>query len=121
MSKCTLCVDRLEDDKLPICVVSCPMRSLDFGTLGEMKAKYPDARETLPEMPESSTGPSILLKPQTPRKEVVRLDKKRALELMLNLDGGDMPTDLPSPIRTQLVMKSATVDEYMMRTRNDEG
>lgn len=121
MSKCTMCLDRLQDGKYPMCVLSCPMRALDFGTLEEMREKYPDAVEALPEMPASHTRPSILFKPQAPRKNHVRLDRERALELMLNLDNGDMPENLPSPIRTELVMKSATVEEYMMRTRNDEG
>ena len=121
MSKCTMCLDRLQDGKEPQCVMSCPMRALDFGTRQQMEARYSDATARLPEMPDSPTSPSILFKAQAARKSIVRLDKDKALRLFLNLDDGQMPSSLPDPVRTELVMKPSTVEEYMMRTRNDEG
>src|SRR3972149_5214046 len=40
--KCTMCIDRLEQGQIPVCVASCPMRALDFGTLEEMTQKHGD-------------------------------------------------------------------------------
>ncbi len=40
MSKCTMCIDRLEDGLKPICVLSCSLRALDFGPLDELLEKY---------------------------------------------------------------------------------
>ena len=50
MSKCTMCIDRLENDQLPLCVASCPMRALDFGPIDELREKYGDVSqiETMP-------------------------------------------------------------------------
>lgn len=41
--KCNFCWDRLDDGKAPACVVSCLMRAFDFGTLEDLREKYPDA------------------------------------------------------------------------------
>jgi DMSO reductase iron-sulfur subunit len=40
MSKCNMCIDRLEQGLNPICVLSCSMRALEFGPLEELKKKY---------------------------------------------------------------------------------
>ena len=42
MSKCTMCIDRLEKDQLPACVAACPMRALDFGPIDELREKHGD-------------------------------------------------------------------------------
>jgi DMSO reductase iron-sulfur subunit len=40
MSKCNMCIDRLDQGLNPICVLSCSMRALEFGPLEELKKKY---------------------------------------------------------------------------------
>lgn len=40
MSKCTMCIDRLEKGLKPICVLSCSLRALEFGPIDELKKKY---------------------------------------------------------------------------------
>lgn len=40
MSKCTMCIDRLEEGLKPICVLSCSMRALEFGPIDELRKKY---------------------------------------------------------------------------------
>ncbi len=45
MSKCTMCIDRLEQGLAPICVLSCSMRALEFGPIDELMSQYGDARE----------------------------------------------------------------------------
>ena len=40
MSKCTMCIDRLEKGLAPICVLSCSMRALEFGPADALREKY---------------------------------------------------------------------------------
>jgi formate dehydrogenase iron-sulfur subunit len=37
--KCTLCYDRLRDDKEPACAQACPTNSIQFGELDELRAR----------------------------------------------------------------------------------
>jgi hypothetical protein len=38
-SKCTMCSDRVSEDKQPFCVQACPVDALDFGLTEEIAAK----------------------------------------------------------------------------------
>jgi DMSO reductase iron-sulfur subunit len=40
MTKCNMCIDRLEEGLKPICVLSCSMRALEFGPFPEMIRRY---------------------------------------------------------------------------------
>jgi len=55
MSKCNMCMDRLEQGNQPICVLSCSMRALEFGPIEELREKYGDLNP-LAEMPKASGG-----------------------------------------------------------------
>lgn len=48
MSKCNMCIDRLEQGLNPICVLSCSMRALEFGPLEELKKKYEKSTQVSP-------------------------------------------------------------------------
>src|ERR671938_455960 len=40
--KCTLCYDRLKDDKEPACAQACPTNSIQFGELGDLRERARD-------------------------------------------------------------------------------
>jgi formate dehydrogenase iron-sulfur subunit len=44
-TKCTMCVDRVSEDKQPFCVQACPVGALAFGTVDEMEAKTAERAE----------------------------------------------------------------------------
>ncbi len=81
-SKCNMCVDRLEMGQLPVCVLSCPMRALDFGLITDLQAKY-GTNADLPGVPSSSTSsPAVVFKPMTPKIQIVAYDATTALQLL---------------------------------------
>jgi len=45
--KCTLCYDRLKDDKEPACAQACPTNSIQFGELGDLRARAEERLEAL--------------------------------------------------------------------------
>jgi anaerobic dimethyl sulfoxide reductase subunit B (iron-sulfur subunit) len=45
MRKCTFCLDRHLEGKLPDCVEACPVRALDAGPLAELEQKYGTGKE----------------------------------------------------------------------------
>jgi DMSO reductase iron-sulfur subunit len=50
MSKCTMCLDRLEQGLKPICVLSCSLRALEFGPIDELRLKY-EGNANIAELP----------------------------------------------------------------------
>ena len=128
MSKCTMCIDRLEAGDIPVCVASCPMRALDFGPIEELRAKYGDLAQ-LTEMPDPTTKPAWVAKPHDERKELVPLDadevirlSKGRLDLVPVFENEEDLTPPEGVIRrNKLIMKNATVEEFMANTTNNQG
>ncbi|EHL09095.1 putative dimethylsulfoxide reductase, chain B [Desulfitobacterium hafniense DP7] len=130
MSKCTMCIDRLEQGDLPICVASCPMRALDFGTLEQMIMKYGNNRQ-LAGMPEADiTRPAVIMTPQAPKKELIPYDKDKAVVLLQQrgelgkvFENIDDLTDLPDDLmnRNRLAMKFRSQDSMLEFTKNHMG
>lgn len=130
MSKCTMCVDRLENGDMPVCVNACPMRALDFGPIEELVEKY-GACQQLPEMPAPGmTHPNWVAKEAEVKHDLVRFDDAKFLELSKRRDGmGNVFEDdeaLTNPpegaiTRNKLHMKNATAEEVMFATRSDQG
>lgn len=128
--KCTMCIDRVERGEHPICVLSCPMRALDFGQLSELEERYGKVRD-LEDLPSSqTTAPAVVFQPHAPKRKLVPYDADRALELLAKRD--PLPsiytsavdvTDIPEGMvgRSRLEIKHNSTDDLMRCTRNDEG
>jgi anaerobic dimethyl sulfoxide reductase subunit B (iron-sulfur subunit) len=94
-SKCTMCIDRLEQGQAPICVLSCDDRAFDFGPLDEMISKYGTNRQ-LPGMPDPSiASPAAVFKAQLPRKQIVPYDANKALDLWQQRGPFALPSEPP--------------------------
>ncbi|MFC2010883.1 4Fe-4S dicluster domain-containing protein [Chloroflexota bacterium] len=132
MSKCTMCIDRLEEGRMPICVESCPMRALDFGPLEDLTIKYGNMR-VLKDLPKDSiTRPAIVFKPHVEKKRLVPYDKNKALELLGNREifthlpplylSKDDVTHVPPGLvgRDKLSLKPETGEEAKRITQHDE-
>lgn len=128
--KCDMCIDRLRQGEKPICVLSCPARSLDFGPLHTIVDRYGEVRD-LEDLPDSQiTRPSIVFKPHAKKVQLVPYDTDRALQLLMARD--PLPRLFSSPAdvleipsgtvgRTEFAFKHESAGELMRLTRNDEG
>jgi len=129
-SKCTMCIDRLTQNMLPICVESCMMRALEFGTVPDLVKKY-GTNSQLQDMPDpKTTTPAVYFKPQSPKSVVVPYDVTQALALLGKRDplpavytDPTQVTNVPAGVvgRGNLVMKAATVADLMKATMSDDG
>jgi anaerobic dimethyl sulfoxide reductase subunit B (iron-sulfur subunit) len=134
MSKCNLCLERLEKGDKPICVLSCSLRAMEFGPLDEIKAKFGTIRQ-LEDMPRYSlTQPAVVFKPPKTKTQIVQYDHHKALMLWQKRhpdssialpDVFEDPADVLSPdkglvARNRLVLKAKTTEEQDYFTMDDE-
>jgi anaerobic dimethyl sulfoxide reductase subunit B len=134
MSKCNMCIDRLDSGLKPICVLSCSMRALEFGPMDELGKKYGNVRRA-EEMPKDTlTRPAVIFKLADPKKKIVRWDSTRALELwQKRMPHDEVPlpdlfttlsdiTEATDEIvgRNRLVLKAKDSKERMYYTTDDE-
>ena len=129
-SKCTMCIDRLEQGMLPVCVLACPMRALDFGPLNSLQIKYKTVNRDLKDVPSSViTKPAVIFKAHDAKKKLVPYNANKALELMAKRPGGLPPvyslasdvTEIPEGLvgRGKLLIKPKSIDELMRQTQDD--
>ena len=69
MSKCTFCEDLLAKGENPACVDACPMRALDYGDIGELRAKYGTLAAIEPLPVASITQPHLVITPHRHAQE----------------------------------------------------
>ena len=134
MSKCNMCIERLEQGAKPLCVLSCSMRALEFGPLEELEKKYGQLKN-LEDMPKPTiTRPAVVFKPVASKTPVLPWDSLRALELWQKRqphEGEPLPdifttasevTAAPQNIvgRSRLVLKAKTCDELRYYTTDNE-
>jgi anaerobic dimethyl sulfoxide reductase subunit B (iron-sulfur subunit) len=129
--KCTMCIDRLEQGLLPVCVLACPMRALDFGPLDELQKKYGTRSELQGLPPSTLTKPSVVYKPMEPKKKLIPYDSEKALKLLAERKQGLPPIytdvrevkEIPAGLRSRdkLILKPSNVEELLRLTKNDDG
>lgn len=134
MSKCDMCIDRLEQGDKPICVLSCSLRALEFGPLDELIAKYGNLRQLEDMPPGTITRPAAVFKPAEPKKQIIPYDSGRALKLwqQRHPDGSEVLPDVFTDLsevagdsgdavaRNRLVLKPANTAEHNFYTMDDE-
>jgi anaerobic dimethyl sulfoxide reductase subunit B (iron-sulfur subunit) len=138
-SKCTMCVDRLEQGLIPICVNACNFRALDFGRFEELQKKHGITARTFPDYPSGdTTKAAAIFKPREPHKKILPYDSNKAVELWQNRSpmvslGPKQPKDLgplfesvaqatepePSIVRSKFVIRPKNAEELMLYTTND--
>lgn len=133
MSKCTMCIDRLEQGLKPICVLSCSMRALEFGPIEDLVKRYGGLKR-LEDMPKPSiTRPAVVFRPAAGKRQIVPWDAERALALWQrrSAPGGPLPdlfgkesdvTGAPQGIvgRNRLVLKPKDSEGMLYYTTDDE-
>jgi anaerobic dimethyl sulfoxide reductase subunit B (iron-sulfur subunit) len=123
-------MDRLLRGEMPICVIACPLRALDFGPLDELTKIYGNERN-LEDLPGSeTTRPCVIFKARREKRRLVPYDSEKALELFMRRDPlppvftsiSDM-TEIPEGLvgRGRLVIKHPSARDLLRHTRNDEG
>ena len=63
MTKCDFCQDLQAQGQNPVCVDACVMRVLDYGELGELRAKYGREAAIEPLPPADISYPSVVITP----------------------------------------------------------
>lgn len=72
MQKCDFCLDRLAENKNPICVDACNFDALEFGQVQRLRAKYGDIRQAEGFTYFEDIIPSIIFKPKKVKKTTVQ-------------------------------------------------
>ena len=63
MTKCNFCADLVDSGMPPSCVAACPMRALDFGTLGDLEQRYGAVKAVHPLADAKLTDPGMVVTP----------------------------------------------------------
>jgi len=81
--KCDMCIDQITNQQMPLCVMVCPQRALDFGPLSYLESTY-GSNLVLGDGTSlaSANKPSVTLKPQAAKQSVVPYDVPTALSLL---------------------------------------
>lgn len=76
VTKCNMCVDRLEVGLKPACVSACLGNALDFGVIENIPENRTQAKTTIPGFPDTSiTKPNIRFQQtRTPHRDMKRVD-----------------------------------------------
>lgn len=93
VSKCNMCVDRLEVGLKPACVSACLGNALDFGVIEDIPENRSQAKTSIPGFPDTSiTQPNIRFQQtRTPHRDMNRVDSTALKYHKQGNDGGFKP------------------------------
>jgi len=116
--KCDMCIDKVSQGQKPVCVMSCPMRALDFDTLANLQKNY-GTNQTLAGVPATTVQPSVVFKPMDQKTTLVPYDAPTALSLA---GFTSTPTFPAGTIRRNtLVLQADSAEDLMYNTSDWEG
>jgi len=131
-SKCTMCIDRLEQGLKPICAEACQTRAIDFAPIEDLVKKYGTLQQ-LEDMPSpDQTKPAVIFKAHSQKKTLVPYNSDRALELLRNrnvytplpplAESKAAMTDVSMGLtgRNRLILKANNIQEAMKSTQHDD-
>jgi len=127
--KCDMCIDQITNQQMPLCVMVCPQRALDFGPLSYLETTYGNNQQ-LAEMPDpSTTKPAVTFKPQAAKQSIVPYDVPTALSLFGSR--GSLPaiytsttgitTIAPGVIKRAALNMKLTGQDLIAATADDTG
>ncbi len=90
VSKCNMCVDRLEIDLKPACVDACLGNALDFGVVEQLPEGQEEAKPTIPGFPDPSISrPNIRFQQTRFLPESLNRIDAEAIQYQKNNNNGD--------------------------------
>ena len=93
VSKCNMCVDRLEAGLKPACVSACLGNALDFGVIEEVPEGRSEAKLDIPALPDTSISrPNIRFELKSPLADTMRRVDKAGVEYTAGGDGSYRPS-----------------------------
>jgi len=99
-SKCTMCIDRLEQNLAPVCVTACDCRAFEFGPLSWIQQNFGTLKQLTTannSMPDPSISqPAVAFKAQLPRQTIVPYDANDALTLWQQRGPNSLSADYPA-------------------------
>jgi anaerobic dimethyl sulfoxide reductase subunit B len=69
-NKCNFCIDLQEKGEDPVCVATCPLGAIEFGSIKELRKKYGNIRQIKGMPSPTITKPNIVITPHSDAKLV---------------------------------------------------
>ncbi len=82
MQKCDMCIERVAVGDQPVCVMSCPMRALDFGLLSDLERRYGGCRDLEDLPPAQACDPAWVVKPAPVKVPLIPYPLDEAIRLL---------------------------------------
>ena len=85
MQKCHFCLDRLAENKRPVCVDACPARALDAGPMEALRARYGNTGDAEGHIHHANLNPAFIIKGKREVK-ALPVEKKYYVPSLLTME-----------------------------------